>query len=171
MPVANPPAPTTPKPAAPPPSPKPLFTPPAPAASLPTPNPEPAAPVSPAAPIIADEEEVERYSGTDDDAVIVPALAPTELARPRAVAPRRQHLSQKLYFKQTIIPVLLTLGVICVVIPALGLISSQYSPLKTLAEVYFMATFWPLGLAFLVFGVLTMFSVKKELEHRESEQL
>jgi hypothetical protein len=170
-PVAKPPAPALSKPAPPPPAPKPLFTPPAQAAPLPTPNPAPAAPLSQATPIIADEEEVERYSGTDDDAVIVPALAPTELARPRMAAPRRQHLSQKLYFKQTIIPILLTLGVICLVIPALGLISSQYSPFKTLAEIYFMATFWPLGVAFLVFGLLTMFSVKKELEHRAAEQL
>ena len=115
-------------------------------------------------PIITDEEEPERYSGTDDDAVIVPALAPAELARPKAAAPRRQHLSQKLYFKQTIIPILLTLSLICLIIPVLGLLSSQYSPFKTLAEIYFMATFWPLGLAFLVFGLLTMLSVRKELE-------
>jgi hypothetical protein len=69
-----------------------------------------------------------------------------------------------LYFKQTIIPILLTLGLICLAIPTLGLLSSQYSPFKALAEIYFLATFWPLGLAFLVFAFLTMFSVKKELE-------
>jgi hypothetical protein len=91
-------------------------------------------------------------------------MARTELAKTRPAPPRRQHLSQKLYFKQTIIPILLTLGLICLIIPVLGLLSSQYSPFKTLSEIYFMATFWPLGVAFLVFGLLTMFSVKKELE-------
>ena len=65
---------------------------------------------------------------------------------------------------------LLTLGVVCLIVPILGLVSSQYSPFKTLAEIYFMATFWPLGLAFLVFGVLTMFSVKKELEQHAAQQ-
>ena len=155
------------KPAAVPPAPKPIFTPPAQVAPPPTPIPQP-----PAAsiPIIADEEEPERYSGTDDDAVIVPAVAQTELAKPHVHAPRRQHLSQKLYFKQTIIPILLTLGVVCLIVPVLGLLASQYSPFKTLAEMYFMATFWPLGLAFLVFGLLTMLSVKKELEQHAAQQ-
>jgi hypothetical protein len=162
-PVVQPMAPApAPKPAARP-TPKPLLPPRPTPTPIPTPIPE-----SPAAstPIIADEEEPERYSGTDDDAVIVPAMAPTELARPHAPLPRRKHLSQKLYFKQTIIPILLTLGLICLLIPVCGLVSSQYSPFKALAESYFMATFWPLGLAFLVFGFLTMFSVKKELEPR-----
>ena len=86
------------------------------------------------------------------------------IPKPKIHPPRRQHLAQKLYFKQTIIPILLTLGLICLAIPTLGLLSSQYSPFKALAEIYFLATFWPLGLAFLTFGLLTMFSVKKEIE-------
>jgi len=69
-----------------------------------------------------------------------------------------------LFFKQTIIPILLTLGLICLAIPSLGLLSSQYSPFKALAEIYFLATFWPLGLAFLVFAFLSIFSVRKEIE-------
>jgi len=69
-----------------------------------------------------------------------------------------------LYFKQTIIPILLTLGAICITIPLLGLLSSQTSPFKALAEIYFLATFWPLGLAFLTFAILTMFTVRKQLQ-------
>ena len=131
---------------------------------IPEPAAAPAAPAAPADSVISDEEEPDRYSGTDDDAVIVPAQAATDfISKPRVHAPRRQHLAQKLYFKQTIIPILLTLGLICLAIPTLGLLSSPYSPFKALAEIYFLATFWPLGLAFLTFGLLTMFSVKKEL--------
>jgi len=152
-----------PQPPVPAPTSKPLFTPPAPV-NLPTPNPEPPAPIAAPTPILADEEEPERYSGTDDDAVIVPALAPSDFIPHRPSPPRRQHLSQKLYFKQTIIPILLTLGLICLAIPTLGLLTSQYSPFKSLAEPYFMFTFWPLGLAFLVFAILTILSVKKQLE-------
>jgi hypothetical protein len=107
----------------------------------------------------------DRYSGTDDDAVIVPALAPTDfIPKPRLPPPPRQHLVQKLYFKQTIIPILLTLGAICLIIPLLGLLSSQTSPFKALAEPYFLATFWPLGIAFFTFAILTILAVRKRLE-------
>jgi hypothetical protein len=114
---------------------------------------------------------IDRYSGTDDDAVIMPALATADfIPKPKPIPPPRQHMVQKLFFKQTIIPILLTLGVICLLIPTIGLASGETSPFVALKQPFFLAVFYPLALAFLIFGLITMLQVKKELDANSPAQ-
>ena len=100
----------------------------------------------------------------DDDAVIVPAPSPEVFApRPALRPPVRQHTVQTLAFKRTIIPILLTLGVLCPVLGLLGFFVASTSPLSVLRSAWFSVPFVLIGLLNLAFAYMTMMQVKHEL--------
>jgi hypothetical protein len=99
----------------------------------------------------------------DDDTVNIPAPTPDMIATRRPAPPPRQrvHLSRTVEFKQTIIPTLLTLGVL---LPALAgwsfalgeespVVDSPWIPLAVLG----------IGVLMLIFSVITMFQVKHQM--------
>lgn len=103
----------------------------------------------------------------EDDVVIVPA-PPTEAlahvppshAPLRAVATR----SNTLFLRQTLIPVLLTLGLILPGVVALGFLSEPTSPYSVLKQRWFAIPFLGIGLVMLGLAIVTMLQVKHELE-------
>jgi hypothetical protein len=106
----------------------------------------------------------------DDDAVIVPApdqsvFAPRAAPRP----PVYRHMVQTLAFKRTIIPILLTLGVLCPVLGLLGFLVPSTSPLSVLRGGWFSVPFVLIGLMNLAFAIVTMLQVKHELERQQRE--
>lgn len=111
-------------------------------------------------------EHNEMPAGFDDDQVIVPAppteaLAHTHPPVRKVARPRAKTVSMKM--KRTIIPIMLTLGVICLFLVALGLLSAKGSAFKDFASLGAALTFIPVGLVFLAGAVFTMFQVKQEL--------
>lgn len=118
---------------------------------------KPATEVRPVAP----EPAAEVASEVDDDAVIVPAPSEEMLAaRPRRAPVVRQHLVKSLWFKQTIIPVLLTIGTLCQAMVGLGLISGEASPFFAFRDFWFSVPVVAIGLVFLGFAGVTMMQVR-----------
>jgi len=100
----------------------------------------------------------------DDDTLNMPAATPDMIAYRRPAPPprKRVHLSRTVGFKQTIIPTLLTLGVL---LPALALWSfllGEESPVY--GANWIPLTLLGIGAVMLVFAVVTMFQVKHQLE-------
>lgn len=117
------------------------------------------------------ESEVSESGEIDeDDVVIVPAPSPEVLAARPAPRPvvRQQHLVQRLEFKRTLIPILLTLGVICPFVGLMGYFVKATSPYARLAEVWFSIPFTLTGLVMLGLGVMTMLQVRHELGRKRS---
>jgi hypothetical protein len=95
----------------------------------------------------------------------IPAPAPEVFrAKPKAPPKPRTHLTHKLEFKQTIIPVMLTVGAICLISAALPYLVAADSNLAAMKDMSFVGTMLVVGLVFLVFGVLNAFQVKSTLE-------
>lgn len=89
-------------------------------------------------------------------------VRPTPLKPP--VAPAKQHFAQGLEFKRTLIPILLTLGVICPVIGLMGFLVGPMSPFVKLKEARFSVPFILIGVVMLGLGVVTMLQVRHELK-------
>jgi hypothetical protein len=103
----------------------------------------------------------------EDDQVIVPAppvesLAHTQGHRPRPVM--RPALNVEV--KRTMIPVLLTVGAICIGVVVLGMASDAESPFRVFRELWFAVPVVVIGLLFLVGAIFTMFQVRNELHRR-----
>jgi hypothetical protein len=108
----------------------------------------------------------------DDDAVIVPPPDPTVFApRPAPRAPARLHRVQTLEFKRTIIPILLTLGVICPTLALVGFLAPATSPLSVLRSAWFSIPFILIGLLNLALAVITMLQVRDELQRQRRQEL
>jgi hypothetical protein len=108
-----------------------------------------------------------------DDAVIVPPPSPDMLAHSRAPKRpvRRQSVVQGLHFKRTIIPIMLTVGALCLIVIGLGLSADEESPFHVFRGIGFLIPVLLIGLTLLAFGVLTMLQVKNELDKlNEQEQ-
>ena len=106
----------------------------------------------------------------DDDAVIVPAPDPTAFApRPAPRPPVRVHRVQTLEFKRTIIPILLTLGLICPTLAIVGFSAPSTSPLSVLRSGWFSLPFILIGLLNLAFAIITMLQVRDELERQRRQ--
>jgi hypothetical protein len=105
----------------------------------------------------------------DDDTLNLPAASPESILRPRQrPRPKRELMFRTVHFKQTIIPIMLTLGVL---LPALGgycLWMGDESPLPEGKSV--PVTIVGLGVVMLAFAVLTMLQVKHELGQRAQGQ-
>jgi len=91
-----------------------------------------------------------------------PHPQPRPLLRPRT----SQHLVQTLFFKRTIIPILLTLGVLCPFLGLLGYFVSPTSPYARLAEPWFSIPFIVIGLIMLGLAILTMLQVRDDLSRK-----
>ena len=131
--------------------------------------------VAPAEPTIAaeeqslvtnDVEETEEYTGRDDDAVIVPALPQAAFSKPKAPLITHQHLVQKLAFRQTIIPVMLTLAKVCFATVVLGFLASADSPFVVFRQGVILAGLLLLGTIFGAMAVLGILQVRSELSRR-----
>ena len=108
-----------------------------------------------------------------DDAVIVPPPTSDMLAHTHAPKRpmRQQSMVQKLAFKQTIIPIMLTVGLICLIVVGMGLVAGEESPFKVFRMMGFAVPVALIGLTLLALGVLTMLQVKNELDkHKQAEK-
>jgi hypothetical protein len=141
-------------------------------------RPPPAAPARPMSPApgagaqagLSHEQEVAREAEglahvvEDDDTLNMPAPTADMIAYRRPAPPprKRVQLSRTVGFKQTIIPTLLTLGVL---LPALALWSfllGEESPVH--GANWIPLTLAGIGVVMLAFAVVTMFQVKHQLE-------
>jgi len=102
----------------------------------------------------------------DGDAVIVPApSADVFKSKPKPTPKPKAHYTQTLEFKQTIIPVMLTLGAIGLITAAMPFIVPANSGLAGLKDQgMFLAMLGGAGLVFLLFAGLNMMQVKSVLE-------
>jgi len=98
----------------------------------------------------------------DDDTLNLPAPSPEMLAhRPAPPRPKRELLSRTLGFKQTLIPILLTMGVLMIGIAAWSFVLGEESPIA--GDQVIQLSLLSIGVVMLGFGVLTMFQVKSQL--------
>jgi hypothetical protein len=99
----------------------------------------------------------------DDDTVPVPAPDVTQFAPPPTS--HRAAVYQTLEFSRTLIPVLLTCGVLLVALASARHLVGQYSPLTDLPP-WLAPLLFLTGLVLLVLAVLNMLSVKRRIaEH------
>jgi hypothetical protein len=105
----------------------------------------------------------------DGDAVIVPAPTPDVLAhRPAPKRIKRDPIYTKLSFRQTLIPILLTMGVALPGCAVWWLFLDPDSPLKS-ATVWFPITLAVIGLVLLALGVMNMLFVKHYLQQQSQK--
>ena len=133
------------------------------------PAPRPAAPDADAhAAEIAREADAVAHVVEDDDTLNLPAPTPDMLAHRRTApaAPRRAPIARTATFKQSLIPILLTLGIL---LPALAFWSfalGEESPISAAPgiAIALIAT----GVIMLIFALITMFQVKHQLDSARS---
>jgi len=98
----------------------------------------------------------------DDDTLNMPAPSPDVLAhRPALPRPKRELLSRTVGFKQTLIPILLTMGVLMIGIAAWSFALGEESPVA--GDLVIQLSLLGIGVVMLGFGVLTMFQVRSQL--------
>ena len=103
----------------------------------------------------------------DDAAVLAPAAPFESLAHTpyEYKRPKRVPFHQTLSFKQTTIPIGLTLGALLPLVAVLPFVMNEDSAMGALREhIWFSSAFAAVGLLMLGYGVYQMFEVKKELE-------
>jgi hypothetical protein len=113
---------------------------------------------------IAREAEAVAHVVEDDDTLNLPAPSPEMLAhrRPATAAPRRPALARTVGFKQTLIPILLTMGVL---LPGLAIWSfamGEESPISAAPSIALALI--GTGVLMLVFAIITMVQVKHQLD-------
>ncbi len=94
----------------------------------------------------------------------VVAAQPVPKAAVRAV--HRSHLVHSLAFKQTIIPILLTVGVLCPILCIIGRVSGDDSAFAALGKAWFVIPTMLVGVVFLTLAVITIFQVRNDLLRR-----
>ena len=169
-PVPQRPAAPTSRPAAPTPV-RPTAPPPVEAPAAPVARTRPAAPVRAAAPVAPPEETYEEPGAGDsgevfdDDDMNMPApSADVFRAKPKAAPKPRTHYTHTLQFKQTIIPVMLTIGVIALISAGIPYLAPAESNLAAMKQPMFIGVMAAVGVVFLVMGVLNALQVKSSLE-------
>lgn len=136
----------------------------APVEELVTPQPpEEQAPVDHDAEIAAEAEAV-AHVVEDDDTLNLPPPPEEMLLHKRPAPPRapRKLLSRSIFFKQTMIPILLTLGVILAGLGGWLISMGEDSPLVN--AVWIPIALLAFGGLMLVFAVITMLQVKAQLD-------
>jgi hypothetical protein len=113
---------------------------------------------------VAREADAVAHIVEDDDTLNMPAPTPDMIAYRRPAPPprKRVHLSRTLGFKQTIIPILLTMGVLLPAIAGWNFALGEESPIAD--AVWIPLTLLGIGVIMLVLGVITMFQVKHQLD-------
>jgi hypothetical protein len=148
----------------------------------------PTRPAAPVAPPLVEEDVPEDEAATDEvsdesayepgeiyddgDAVIVPApSAEVFLAKPRPTPKPKSSYAQSIQFKQTVIPVLLTLGVIGILSAAMPFLSPSASGIAVLrGQPLLLTLLASVGLAFLVVAWLNMLQVKSTLDAQKTRK-
>jgi hypothetical protein len=111
---------------------------------------------------VAAEAEAVAHIVEDDDMLNLPAPSPEAFAhRPALPRPKRELLSRTLGFKQTLIPILLTLGVLLAGSASWSFAIGEESPIS--GELLTESSLLIVGLLLLAFGVFTMFQVRSQL--------
>jgi hypothetical protein len=145
------------------------------AASAPAPPPPPTPPVeaasSPAEPQAVDHEaelaaeaEAVAHVVEDDDTLNLPAASPESILHPKRPRPKREPMIKTVEFKQTLIPVLLTMGVLLPALGGYGLVLGDASPIAD--QKWVGVAVIAIGGVMLAFAVLTMLQVKYQLDQR-----
>jgi hypothetical protein len=152
--------------------PQPASAPRGPAVSSPRPN-APAAAARPEQPVdsalahqqeIAREAEAMAHIVEDDDTWNLPAPSADVLGQRRRppIGRRRAPMSRTVGFKQTLIPILLTLGVLLPGLAAWSFALGEESPIATAP--WIALTLMGIGLVMLALAAVTMVQVKHQLE-------
>jgi hypothetical protein len=111
---------------------------------------------------VAAEAEAIAHVVEDDDTLNLPAPGPEAFAPRRAPArPRRTPMSRTVEFKQTLIPILLTQGLLLPGIAAYLLSLGEVSPLA--GHSWIPLTLLGIGVALLLLAGLTMLQVRHQL--------
>ena len=118
---------------------------------------------------MAHEQEVARGADAmahiveDDDTINMPTPTAEMIGYRRPAPPPRQrvHLSRTVGFKQTIIPTLLTLGVLLPALAGWSFALGEESPLVD--EPWIPLTVLGIGVLMLISAVVTMFQVRHQL--------
>jgi hypothetical protein len=103
----------------------------------------------------------------DDDTLNLPAPSPEMLAhRPRPPQAKREPLARTLGFKQTLIPILLTMGIMLAGIAAWSFALGDESPVA--AKSWITVAVLAIGALMLVLAVITMLQVRNQLSRTAS---
>lgn len=131
-----------------------------------TPDAPPAGSGRPATPVVAPVESA-AISPQGSTPSAQPVRPVVRSAPPVARRPATGHISQRLFFKRTITPICLNVGVICFLLPVVGYLSASTSPLSRFGG-WVGAGF--LAISLVMFGVaaVTMTLVKHELAQEVS---
>ncbi len=113
---------------------------------------------------IDDSAQHAAEEAADDQAVLAPA-APIEFMahRPRIVRPKHVPLHKQMGFRQTIIPILLTLGVLLPAIAVMRYVMGPDSMIGSLAP-WYSYILLAVGALMLVLAVINMIQVKNQLD-------
>ncbi len=90
----------------------------------------------------------------------LPMPPETPISQAVARSSARPRFVQKLGFKRTLIPILLTLGVVCPAVGLTGFLVGPLSPYYQFRETWFCVPLVIVGFVMLVFAVLTMLQVR-----------
>lgn len=111
---------------------------------------------------VAAEAEAIAHIVEDDDTLNLPAPGPEAFAPRRPVVrPKRELVSRTVGFKQTLIPILLSQGVLLPLIATYLLALGEESPLA--GDAWIPLSLLVIGLVMLLFAVITMLQVRNQL--------
>jgi hypothetical protein len=105
----------------------------------------------------------------DDDAVIMPAPSPQILA-PLPVPHQSRLDNRRLFYRQTMIPILLTCGCLLAVLGLLWFVTDAESVIRR-SGLWLPLTFVAIGVALLLMAVLNMAQVKHLLAKRPKTEV
>lgn len=111
---------------------------------------------------VAAEADAIAHVVEDDDTLNMPTPGPEAFAPRRPVVrPKRELVSRTVGFKQTLIPILLSQGVLFPLIATYLLVLGEESPLA--GHAWIPLSLLGIGLVLLLFAVVTMLQVRNQL--------
>jgi hypothetical protein len=132
------------------------------AAPAPPPPVRPAAPAEAAAGSPAPADAISNdVAAANDDAVFIPTSPPSYSAPRLPVPIHKGHFVQSIKFRQTTVPILLTMGLICLMTAFMGYVVDDSSPFHGLRSGGLVVSLLALSAGFWGFGVMTMLSLRK----------
>lgn len=116
--------------------------------------------------VAAEAEAVARVV-EDDDTLNLPSLPTETLMAKRRPSPQRQLASRTVHFKQTLIPILLTMGILLPALALWSMILGDESPIAS--DRWIALALLGMGIVMLLFGVMTMLQVRAQLAHEAGQ--